>query len=154
MVNNRDGRFEQIALTTSVSSMLLTIIAAMNIWSYFGTFMAEHHTAMMISLVAVVLFSQVTIYGVTDYHHHPYNSKKNTLTIIHILLQSSIEVSIVSPIAAIMTFILWFAIVNSQEPGDNKDTITWIWLGLVLVCIVVFTLTVILQRYDVGISLQ
>ncbi|WJX36153.1 hypothetical protein P8452_24062 [Trifolium repens] len=37
IVNNRDGRFEQIALTTSVSSMLLTIIAAMNIWSYFGT---------------------------------------------------------------------------------------------------------------------
>jgi hypothetical protein len=130
MVNNRDRRFEQIALTsvtTSISSMLLTIIAAMNIWSYFGTFMAEHHTAMVISLIAVVLFSQMTIFLVTEYHF-PCNSK-NTLTIILILLQSSItstiKVCIVSPIAAILTFILcfitllYFAIVNSQEPGDE-----------------------------------
>jgi hypothetical protein len=122
--------------------------------------MAEHHTAMVISLIAVVLFSQMTIFLVTEYHF-PCNSK-NTLTIILILLQSSItstiKVSIVSPIAAILTSILcfitllYFAIVNSQEPGNMKDIITVFWFAIAMVCVVVFAF--ILPDYDVGFSLQ
>jgi hypothetical protein len=56
MINKRDQRLEQLALTTLMLSFFKTIVVTMNKSSYFGEFMAEHDTTMMLSLVALVLF--------------------------------------------------------------------------------------------------
>jgi hypothetical protein len=127
--------------------MFCTIFAAT--MTYFGRFMGEHDTAVILSIVALVLFFQIVIFGITWHHLSSSNDNNNTLTIIHILVLSSvtsnIEVSLVSYIAAIITFILccitlvWFVIVNSQEiPGEMKGFIALSWMTLLIV-IVVFT---------------
>jgi hypothetical protein len=127
MIDKRDRRLEQLALTTLMLSFFLTIVVTMNKSSYFGKFMAEHDTTVILSLVALVLFFQIAIFCITQYHLSNNNNinidiKNGTL---HILVLSSvtstIEVSLVSYIAAIITFILccitltWFVEVNSQE---------------------------------------
>jgi uncharacterized membrane protein len=109
MINNiRDWRFEQLALTTTIFSMLLTIIAIMNISSYFGKFMAEHNTMVIFSLVVLVLFFQMAIFGII--RHHLSNNNNNNALILYILLlssiTSSIKVSLISYIAGFITFIL------------------------------------------------
>ncbi|CAJ2665332.1 unnamed protein product [Trifolium pratense] len=128
MINNRDRRLEQLARTTLMLSLFLTIVVTLNTSSYIGKFMAEHDTIVMLSLVALVLFFQIAIFRITRYHLSNNNDDDNIDIkngTLHILVlssvTSSIEVSLISYIAAIITFILccitltWFVIVNSKE---------------------------------------
>jgi uncharacterized membrane protein len=84
MINNiRDWRFEQLALTTTIFSMLLTIIAIMNISSYFGKFMAEHNTMVIFSLVVLVLFFQMAIFGIIRSTSSLQQQQQQCLDLIH-----------------------------------------------------------------------
>jgi hypothetical protein len=145
MIDKRDRRLEQLALTTLMLSFFLTIIVTMNRSSYFGKFMAEHDTTMILSLVALVLFFQIAIFCITRYHLSNNNNNNINIDIkngtLHILVlssvTSSIEVSFVSYIAAIITFILccitltWFVEVNSQEvPNLIKFIIIVTWFTI------------------------
>jgi hypothetical protein len=145
MIDKRDRRLEQLALTTLMLSFFLTIVVTMNKSSYFGKFMAEHDTTVILSLVALVLFFQIAIFCITRYHLSNNNNNNNNIDIkngtLHILVLSSvtstIEVSLVSYIAAIITFILccitltWFVEVNSQEvPNLIKFIIIVTWFTI------------------------
>jgi hypothetical protein len=137
--NNRDRRFEQVALTTTIFSMLLTIFVAT--MTYFGKLMAEHNTIVILSLVAIVLIFQRAIFGIIrNHHHHDHvsNNNNNNTMILYILVlssvTSSIVVSLISYIAAYVTFILccitftWFASVKLYEISDAiRGVIFSIW---------------------------
>jgi hypothetical protein len=138
--NNRDRRFEQVALTTTIFSMLLTIFVAT--MTYFGKLMAEHNTIVILSLVAIVLIFQRAIFGIIRNHHHHHdhvsNNNNNNTMILYILVlssvTSSIVVSLISYIAAYVTFILccitftWFASVKLYEISDAiRGVIFSIW---------------------------
>jgi hypothetical protein len=123
-MNNRDRRFEQVALTTTIFSMLLTIFVAT--MTYFGKLMAEHNTIVILSLVAIVLIFQRAIFGIIRNHHVSNNNNNTKILYILVLssVTSSIVVSLISYIAACVTFILccitftWFAIVKWYEISD------------------------------------
>jgi hypothetical protein len=135
-MNNRDRRFEQVALTTTIFSMLLTIFVAT--MTYFGKLMAEHNTIVILSLVAIVLIFQRAIFGIIRNHHDHVSNNNNNTKILYILVlssvTSSIVVSLISYIAAYVTFILccitftWFASVKLYEISDAiRGVIFSIW---------------------------
>ena len=140
MDNDKDKRFKQVVVTTMNLFLVLVIFAAMNISSYFGKFMAEHDTFVMLILLAVVLFFQVVL-DITL--HNVSNNHNNTFIILYILVLSSvissIEVSLISQTAAIITFILCyitltrFVIFNSQEiPNEIEGLTMGIWLVILM----------------------
>ncbi|AES77216.2 transmembrane protein, putative [Medicago truncatula] len=123
---NDDKRFKKIVVTTMSLSLVLIMIGAMNMSSYFGKFMAEHDTAVMLILIAVVFLFQIALgYGRTLHRVPNPNPNNNTVIIIYTLLLSSvissIEASLVSRNAAIITFIFChitfsiFVLLHEQE---------------------------------------
>jgi hypothetical protein len=128
VINDRDHtlRVKQVVVITKTLSALLIIIAALSISPFFGKFMAEHDTTVMVITLALVLSFQIILgYGFTR-HHVPYNNINNNLIIFDVLLLSciisSIEVSLVSSQTdVIITFILcyttvsWFVFLNLKD---------------------------------------
>ncbi|CAJ2665297.1 unnamed protein product [Trifolium pratense] len=148
MMNNKDWRFEQLALITTIFSMLLTIIAVMNISSsYLGKFMAEHDTMVILSLVVLVSFFQIAIFRIIRHHHQLYDYNNNALILGILMLSwitSSIEVSLISYIAAFITLILccipltWFTFVNlHQIPDAMVGIILSFWIMILVVSILI-----------------
>ncbi|CAJ2665430.1 unnamed protein product [Trifolium pratense] len=147
MINIRDRRFEKLALATAIYSMVLTIfVGAISISSYIGyNLVAEYYTVVILSLIAIALIFQIAIIYFT--RQHLSDNDNNIMTIVHILVLSSVtssmEVSLVSNIAAIITFVLcfitiiWFVTVNSQGiPDQMKEFIAWTWMALLIVIVV------------------
>jgi len=151
VINDRDHtlKVKQVFAITTTLSALLIIFSALSISPFFGKFMAEQDTTVMVIILALVLSFQIILgYGFTR-HHIRYNNINTNLIIFYILLLSSvissIEVSLVSSqTAVIITFILCYTTVSWFVFLNMKDRII---LAVVLVSLISFPMVRILRKF-------
>jgi hypothetical protein len=114
MMKERHKTFKQIVVTAMILSLLLTIFGAMNNFSsYIGKLIAKYDISVILLLVAVVIYFQWKLISIRVDYLYITNFKDydNNREIFYILLLTSVtstlQVCLVSWIAAIPTFILW-----------------------------------------------